>query len=84
MSFNASMVAGMALVRTVYWVAPIFAMPPGKVRFWALTASTTWSGVKPLANSFVWSMSTMIWRYLPPAGVVKVAPWMGASIWRKV
>jgi len=30
-----------ALVRTVYWVSPIFAVPEGKVRFWALTAFAT-------------------------------------------
>jgi hypothetical protein len=61
---------------------PIFSVPPGKVRFCALTALTTCSGVSPLASSFVWSISTMICRYFPPAGVGKVTPWTGATIWR--
>ena len=38
MLLRSSIVAGIALVRTVYWVSPIFAVPDGKVRFWALTA----------------------------------------------
>jgi hypothetical protein len=36
---------------------------PDRVRFWALTALTTCSGVSPFASSFVGSMSTMICRY---------------------
>ena len=82
MSLSASIVGGIALVRTVYSVLPIFSSPPGRVRFCALTALTTSSGVRPLASSFVGSMSTMIWRYLPPAGVGSVTPWIGASICR--
>ena len=49
MSLSSSMVVGIALVRTVYWVLPIFARPDGKVRFWALTAFTMSAGVRPLA-----------------------------------
>ena len=41
------MVAGVALVCTVYWVLPIFAVPEGSVRFWVLTALTTSKGVRP-------------------------------------
>ncbi len=84
MSLSASIVGGIALVRTVYCVLPIFAVPPDRVRFWALTALTTCSGVKPFARSFVWSISTMICRYLPPAGVGKVTPWIGAIICRSL
>jgi hypothetical protein len=80
MSLSAAMVGGIALVRTVYCVLPILAVPPDKVRFCALTAFTTCSGVSPLAKSFVWSISTMICRYLPPAGVGNVTPWIGAII----
>ncbi len=74
MLLRSSIVDGVALVRTVYWVSPIFTVPEGNVRFWALTAFTTSDGVNPLANSFSGSRSTMIWRYLPPAGVGKVTP----------
>ena len=82
MSFSASIEAGVALVCTTYWRSPILAVPEGTVRFWALTAFTTSSGVRPLATSLAGSMSTMIWRYLPPAGVGRVTPAMGASCWR--
>src|SRR5438309_8679190 len=84
MLLSSSIVAGTALVRTVYWVSPIFAVPEGRVRFWALTAFATSSGVSPLAKSFAGSRSTMIWRYLPPAGVGKVTPWIGASRWPEI
>ena len=57
---RSSMVAGVALVRTVYWVSPIFAVPDGSVRFWVLTAFTTSSGVSPRDSSLSGSMSTMI------------------------
>jgi hypothetical protein len=80
---RSSIEVGSALVRTVYWVSPILAVPDGKVRFWALIALTTSLGVRPLACSFTGSMSTMICRYLPPAGVGSVTPWIGASCWRR-
>ena len=76
------MVAGVALVRTAYCVSPILAVPEGSVRFCALTAFTTSSGVRPLASSFAGSISTMIWRYFPPAGVGSVMPGIGANCWR--
>ncbi len=76
------MLGGVALVRTVYCVSPILAVPDGSVRFWALTALTMSSGVKPRETSLAGSMSTMICRYLPPAGVGSVTPGMGASCWR--
>ena len=79
---RSSIVAGVALVRTVYCVSPIFAVPDGSVRFCALTAFTTSSGVSPRASSLSGSISTMIWRYLPPAGVGSVTPGIGASCWR--
>ena len=52
--------AGVALVRTVYWVSPIFAVPDGSVRFWVLTALTMSSGVSPRDRSLSGSISTMI------------------------
>src|SRR6476659_3045449 len=64
--------AGVALVRTVYWVSPIFVVSVGSVRFWVFTALTRSSGVNPRDRSLFGSMSTMIWRYLPPAGVGRV------------
>ena len=76
------MLAGVALVNTEYWVSPIFAVPDGSVRFCALTALTTSSGVSPREMSFAGSISTMIWRYFPPAGVGRVTPGTGASCWR--
>jgi len=82
MLLRSSMVAGIALVSTVYCVSPILAVPEGRVRFWAFTAFTMSSGVRPCATSFSESMSTMIWRYLPPVGVGKVTPGIGASCWR--
>ena len=63
---RSSIDAGVALVRTVYWVSPIFAVPDGSVRFCVLTAFTMSSGVKPRDRSLSGSISTMIWRYLPP------------------
>ena len=50
---RSSMVAGIALVRTVYWVLPIFAVPAGNVRFCVLTALTTSSGVKTSGQQLV-------------------------------
>ena len=47
---RSSMLAGVALVRTVYCVSPIFAVPDGTVRFCALTAFTTSSGVRPFGH----------------------------------
>ncbi len=82
MSFSSSIVAGVALVRTTYWVSPILAVPDGRVRFWVLIAFTTSSGVRPRDTSLAGSMSTMIWRYLPPFGVGKVRPEIGASACR--
>src|ERR1700721_541529 len=76
-------VGGTALARTVYWVSPILAKPDGSVRFWTLTALTPSFGVSPLACSFKGSRSTMIWRYLPPAGVGKVTPGIGGSCCRR-
>ena len=78
------MAVGIALVRTVYCVSPIFWRPDGKVRFWALTAFTMSVGVRPVAWSLTGSMSTMICRYLPPSGVGKVTPGTGASCWRRL
>ncbi len=52
--------AGVALVRTIYWVPPIFAVPDGSVRFCVLTAFTMSSGVSPRDSSLSGSMSTMI------------------------
>ena len=74
------MLGGVALVRTTYCVSPILAVPDGTVRFCALTALTTSSGVRPLAESLVGSMSTMIWRYLPPDGVGSVTPGIGREL----
>ena len=74
--------AGVALVRTVYWVLPIFAVPDGSVRFCVLTALTMSSGVSPRDKSLSGSISTMIWRYLPPAGVGSVTPGTGANCCR--
>ncbi len=82
MLLRSSMLVGVALVRTVYCVLSILAVPDGSVRFCALTAFTTSSGVRPFASSLVGSMSTMICRYLPPAGVGSVMPGIGANCWR--
>ena len=79
---RSSIDAGVALVRTVYWVFPIFAVPDGNVRFCVLTAFTMSSGVSPRDRSLSGSISTMIWRYLPPAGVGKVTPGTGANCCR--
>ena len=76
------MLGGVALVRTTYCLSPIFAVPDGSVRFWVLTALTTSSGVSPRATSLAGSISTMICRYLPPAGVGSVMPGIGASCCR--
>src|SRR5262249_23541192 len=83
-SLRSAIVAGIALVRTVYWMLPIFAVPDGSVRFWALTALTMSIGVRPLACNFTGSISAMIWRYFPAAGVGRVTPWIGASRCRRL
>jgi hypothetical protein len=57
---RSSMVDGVALVRTVYCLSPIFAVPEGSVRFWLFTALTMSMGVSPWANNLVGSISTMI------------------------
>ena len=57
---RSSMVAGVALVRTVYCLSSILAVPDGRVRFCVLTALTMSSGVSPLASSLSGLMSTMI------------------------
>src|SRR5436190_19323418 len=62
------MLVGIALLRTVYCVSPILAKPEATVRLCALTAFTMSCGVRPFACSLVGSISTMIWRYLPPSG----------------
>ena len=80
---SSSIEPGVALVRTVYCVLAIFTWPDGRVRFCALTAFTTSSGVSPRASNLFGSISTMIWRYLPPAGVGKVTPGTGANCWRR-
>jgi hypothetical protein len=84
MLLRASIVVGIALVRTVYCFSPILAKPDGSVRFSAFTALTTSVGVRPLACSFVGSISTMICRYFPPSGVGNVTPGTGASCWRRL
>ncbi len=57
---RSSIEAGVALVRTVYWMSPIFAVPDGSVRFCVLTAFTMSSGVNPRDRSLSGSISTMI------------------------
>jgi hypothetical protein len=37
MLLRSSIVAGVAFVRTLYCLSPIFAVPEGRVMFWALT-----------------------------------------------
>ena len=53
---------------------PIFAVPDGNMRFCAFTALTTSLGVSPRASNAGVSISTEIWRDLPPKGKGIAAP----------
>ena len=65
-SFRASTVCGLPFMLTLYSKVPIFAVPPGSTRFWALTALTTSLGDSPLACSAAELISTITCRTLPP------------------
>ncbi len=67
-SFSSSTVFGLPFMLTLYSKVPIFAVPPGSTRFWALTALTTSLGDRPLACKAAELMSTITWRTLPPYG----------------
>ena len=70
MLFRSAMVVGIALVRTVYCLAPILAKPEGSVRFCSVDrVDDVGRGQALWPASFNGSMSTMICRYLPPSGV---------------
>ncbi len=57
---------GLLFRRTLYSRSPIFSVPPGRMTFCALRAVLTSAGERPFAKSFLGSISTMIWRALPP------------------
>ncbi len=73
-SFSSATVTGLPLMSTSYSYGPIFDVPPGKIRFWALMALTTSSGDSPRACSAAMSRSTCTWRCLPPYGYGMAAP----------
>ena len=64
-SFSSATVCGLAFSST-YIPAPRFRVPEGRIRFCALIALTTSTGVRPLACSAAVSRSTKISRNLPP------------------
>ena len=64
--FNCWTVTGVPFNPTLYSVFPILAVPEGRMTFCALTAFTTSRGDRPSDFSRAESMSTMIWRTLPP------------------
>ena len=57
---------GAELVSMAYSNRSIFIVPEGTIRFCAETAFTTSAGESPLACSACGSISTWIWRCLPP------------------
>jgi len=57
---------GDPFMRTVYSVAPNFAVPEGRIRFCRFSALTTSAGASPRAWSAAMSRSTEITRFLPP------------------
>jgi hypothetical protein len=67
-SLSPSIASGDPFIRTVYSVAPNFAVPDGRIRFWVLIALTTSAGERPRACSACVSRSTEITRFLPPYG----------------
>ena len=64
--FNPSIVEGEPFKLTVYSVSPIFAVPPGRIKFCALMALITSEGVSPLDCRALVSKSTEMTRCLPP------------------
>ncbi len=78
-SFSAATVCVLPFICTLYSCVPIFAVPPGRIRFCALIAFTTSIGASPFACSARVSRSTTIWRILPPNGSGTAAPWTVAS-----
>ena len=75
-SLNASTESGLALSFTSYSVPPICADPAGTSTLLASTACTTSFGDRPLDATRAGSMSTMIWRDLPPKGAGVARPGM--------
>ena len=61
-----AMASGEPFMRTVYSVAPNFAVPEGRIRFCTLMAFTTSAGDSPRACSAAMSRSTEMSRFLPP------------------
>jgi hypothetical protein len=71
--------SGDELVRTLYSMGPIFAVPAGRMTFWLARAVETSKAESPLAKSASGSRSTMTDRALPPHGSGTCAPWTVAS-----
>ena len=65
-AFNSSTARGLALSSTSISEDPIFTVPDGSTRFWALNALTTSCGERLRAFSAARSRSTQIKRVLPP------------------
>ena len=74
--------SGELFIFTLYSVSPNFAVPAGRMRFWALTAFTTSAGASPRACSAGMSRSTDTTRILPPYGNGIAAPGMVTSCGR--
>ena len=77
------MVAGVALVRTVYCVFADLGRARRQRQVLRIDRIDDVERRQPRASSLAGSISTMIWRYLPPAGVGSVTPGIGASCWRR-
>ena len=75
-SLNACTESGLELSFTSYSVVPICAEPAGTRTLLASTACTTSFGARPFAATRAGSMSTMIWRDLPPNGAGVARPGM--------
>jgi len=69
-------VSGLELSWTSYFVPPICAEPAGTSTLLCSTACTTSFGERPFAVTRAGSMSTMIWRSLPPNGAGVASPGM--------
>ena len=65
-SLSPSITLGELFIATLYSIAPILAVPEGRIKFCEFTALTTSLGARPRACSAGMSRSTEISRVLPP------------------
>src|SRR5438132_14295029 len=73
-SFSVSITSGEELVRMLYSIVPILAVPAGRMTFWLASAEETSNADSPFAYIAYGWRSTMTDRTLPPHGGGTCAP----------